>query len=115
MQLSEAVDGHLLFKAARASPRATQTDRYCLSGFLDWLDDDVEVQAVTPDHIRDYLAVKREEGCSPHYSLRIHAAISALYGWLRDEEVGLARSNPARAVKLGRCQRRCRRPSTASR
>lgn len=98
MHLSDAVDGHLLFKSSRAAPTTIETDRVCLDQLLDWLGEPTDVTDLTPDHVRRYLAYHRQRGLSPHTIKRHYAVISALYTWLCDDDIGLADADPTDIV-----------------
>jgi len=97
MNLSDAIDGYLLFKATRASPETIKVDRVQLRQFLNWRED-CDVSEVTAEDVRLYLAYHLDRGLSRHTVRRHHAVVSALYAWLMDPEIALAEVNPARAV-----------------
>jgi len=97
MNLSNAIDGYLLFKATRASPRTIKVDRVLLRQFLTW-QDDVAINTITSENIRAYLASLQQRNLSPHTIKRHYAIISAFYTWLTSTEVSLANHNPTTAV-----------------
>ena len=82
MRISDAIDGYLLFKTARVSPRTIVTDRGFLRQFTNWLGSDPQAHEITPEQIRDYLAFHRERGLSPFTIIRHRAILSALWAWL---------------------------------
>jgi integrase/recombinase XerD len=97
VRLRDAIEGYLLFKAAKVSPETIKTDRSHLDQFIEWTDN-AEAGDVTPDDMRRYLVYQTERGLTPHTVRRHHCSISALYNWLIAPEVGLAERNPARSV-----------------
>ena len=101
MDLSDAIDGYLLFKATRASPETIKVDRVQLRQFLAWYGDH-DVCQVTADDVRRYLAYHLDRGLSRHTVRRHHAVIAALYAWLISPEIALAEVNPVRAVPAPR-------------
>jgi site-specific recombinase XerD len=62
--LEDAVEGYLLFKATRASPRTIETDRYMLEGFLRWYGNR-EIGEVTAEDVRAFMAHEEERGLAP--------------------------------------------------
>lgn len=97
MLLSDAIDGYLLHKSTRCSPRTIKTDRVLLHQFLRYLAD-VDVADITPKDVRDYLAHHRERGLSPHTIKRHLAIISAFYAWLGSPDIALVEGNPTDSV-----------------
>jgi len=98
MQLSEAIQGYLLFKRSFASPTMVKTDTYILKQFLRWHGDQ-GVETVDAKVVRSYLAHHEEHGLSSYTIRRHHAALSALFVWLSRPKIGLAEENPARSVR----------------
>lgn len=97
MNLSDAIEGYLLFKATRASPETIKTDTVMLRQFLQWRAV-CDVKEVTADDVRRYLAYHLGRGLSRHTVRRHLAVVASLYAWLVSPEVALAEVNPARAV-----------------
>jgi site-specific recombinase XerD len=97
MDVSEAVEGYLLFKATHASPRTMKTDTVLFRQFCKWLGD-CPLGKVTSDHVRRYLDYQIKRGLSPYTIRRHHAVLSALYGWLTSPDIALADSNPVSNV-----------------
>jgi site-specific recombinase XerD len=79
MNLSSAIEGYLLFKAARAAKTTIQTDCALLRQFQLWLKGDPDVATIDPDTVRRYLEHQEQRGLSPHTRRRIHATLSRLY------------------------------------
>ena len=97
MEMSQAVEGYLLLKATRCSPRTIEVDRGFLGQFVAWHGDH-DVRSITADDIRRYLASLTERGLAPHTIRRHHAILSALYAWLSSPDIRLAAANPVREV-----------------
>jgi site-specific recombinase XerD len=98
MKLSQAINGYLLFKAARAANTTIQTDRVLLKQFKTWLDHDPDVTAIDTETIRAYLQHQKTRGLAPHTRRRIHATLSGLYTWLTSDDIALVETNPVKAV-----------------
>ncbi len=97
MQLTDAVEGYLLFKASRASSETIKTDTFLLKQFIAWCGDG-EVGTVASEDIRRYLNYHKERGLAPHTLHRHRAILSAFYAWLSSPDVGLAEGNPVERV-----------------
>ena len=97
MLLQDAIEGYLLFKSARVSPRTIETDKYVLSKFVDWYGNR-EVSEVTAEDIRAFFAHEEERGMAASSISRFRTSLSAFYTWLSDPEVGLVDHHPVRAV-----------------
>lgn len=105
MDISEAIEGYLLFKTTHASPTTIKTDRVLFQQFRRWIGQ-CDVGDLTADHVRAYLEYHTCRGLSPHTIRRHHAVLSALYGWLTDSEIALAKSNPVSRVPPPRLPKR---------
>jgi site-specific recombinase XerD len=97
MELSTAINGYLLFKAARASAETIKTDRVMLRQFVEWTGG-ADIRDVTSNDIREYLAYHRDRGLSPHTIHRHHAILRAFYVWLSSDDIGLVDRNPVDGV-----------------
>lgn len=99
MKLSTAVDGYILFKATRVSTETLKTDRVLLTQFQRWCDGDPEIDTLTADSIRDYLAFQRERGLSPYTVIRHRAILSAMWKWLSLPHNGIVDENVVAATQ----------------
>ncbi len=106
MNLSQAIDGYLLFKAARAAKTTIQTDRAFLKQFQLWLKGDPDIATIDAEIIRRYLEYEKDRGLAPHTRRRIHATLSGLYTWLASDDISLVTSNPVKAVPPPKLPRR---------
>jgi site-specific recombinase XerD len=105
MEVCEAVEGYLLFKATHASPRTIKTDSVLFRQFCRWLGSR-PVDEVTSEDFRGYLEYHTKRGLSPYTIRRHHAVLSALYSWLTSPDIALARSNPVVSVSPPRLPKR---------
>jgi integrase/recombinase XerD len=97
LELSEAIEGYLLFKAGRVSARTIEVDTGYLGQFISWRGN-VDAEAVTSEDVRDYLASLTARGLTAHTVKRHHTILSAFYTWLCSPDIGLATDNPVRKV-----------------
>jgi site-specific recombinase XerD len=97
VRLSDAIEGYLLNKSTRCSPRTVKTDAVLLGQFSRYLDD-ADVADVASETVRDYPAHHRERGLSPHTVKRHLAIVSAFYAWLGSPDIALVESNPTDSV-----------------
>jgi len=100
MRLSEAIDALLI--ATRANGRSARTVKAYqekLGHLLDLLGD-VEVERITTDDLRRYVARMHDTGLSPYMILTRTRAMKRLFAWL--EEEGRIEDNPARRIKVPR-------------
>jgi site-specific recombinase XerD len=111
VDIRDAVEGYLLFKSARASPRTIETDIVILRQFSEWVGE-TDVTSITPETVRDYLAYHVERGLSPYTVRRHHASVSALFSWLSSLGIELVSSNPCATVPKPRAPKR--KPKTLS-
>jgi site-specific recombinase XerD len=77
MNLQDAVDGYLLFKATRVSPATIKTDSTIFRQLKRFLGADRDADDASADDIRAYLEHHRERGLSPHTILRHYVVIMA--------------------------------------
>jgi site-specific recombinase XerD len=101
MNLSNAIQGYLLFKAARASAETIKTDKVLFGQFLAWRGD-CDVAQVSADDLRSYLDHQRGRGLKDVTLRRHHSVVSSLYRWLASPEVAIVSraANPARGVPI---------------
>jgi site-specific recombinase XerD len=98
VKLSDAVEGYLLLKSTRASPTTIKLERHLFRQLKEQIGNP-EVGDITSEDIREYLAYHQGRGLAPHTVKRHYAAISSLYTWLCSDEIGLAETNPIKAVQ----------------
>ena len=110
MDLTEAIDGYLLFKATRATEATIKTDRVIFRQFLTWLsshfDGSVLVADIESVHIRDYIEHHKGRGLSPSTLHRHYAALGALWTWLSSPEIQLASRHVVKVVPVPRIPKR---------
>lgn len=100
MNLSNAINGYLLFKSTRCTPATITIDRVQFNQFLAWYGDRGVLDLTSQDVVA-YLLHEEERGLSPHTRLRQLSILSSLYRWLSAPEIGLAPSghNPITTVQ----------------
>lgn len=83
MQLSEAIEGFLMWKAVEGSPHTVRDYANTLRQFADMVADDPPIGDVTADDVRRflyYLRVERE--LAPKTVKNAHTGLSAFWTWL---------------------------------
>ena len=80
-ELQQAVEGYLLLKSSRVSPRTVEADRTYLTQFIDWRGSP-DVREVTAQDVREYLTGLADRVLAPHTIRRHQATLAALYRWL---------------------------------
>lgn len=101
MLLSDAIEGYLLHKATSCSETTIATDRVKLGQLLDFTND-VHVEDITAQDIRQFLAHESARGLSPFTVKRQYATISAFYSWLSQPQIGLSTRNPTDGISAPR-------------
>jgi len=89
-------------EAERCTVRTVKTYRWTLRQFLDWLKarDVLEVQVITPHHIRQFLAGLDQQGCAASY---IHIYARTIKTWVRFLHMeGLLAADPMQKVAMPR-------------
>lgn len=86
MHLSDAIEGFLLFKAVRCSEHTIADYRNTLEQWLDFLDSDPLVMALTPHDVNRFLYyLKMNRGLAPKTVKNAHTAISSFFTWAQRE------------------------------
>ena len=100
MNLSNAIDGYLMFKSTRCTTATITIDRVQFNQFLNWYGDRGVLDLTSQDVVA-YLLHEEERGLSPHTRLRQLSILSSLYRWLSAPEIGLAPlgHNPTTSVQ----------------
>lgn len=89
MQLSDAIEGFLLFKAATVSVNTVKEYRYTLDMWVKYLVDDLDVREIESHHVQRFLYhLKVDRNLAPKTIKNAHTGLSAFYTWLeRDHDI----------------------------
>lgn len=108
MELHDAIDGYLLFKANRASVETLKTDTVLFRQFSRWAGSEGlrSVGEFEPGHVIAYLNYQRHRGLAESTVKRHYALLSAFWSWLSNPDIGIVDRHIVNPVPIPKETRR---------